>query len=50
MTESLHASQPFTIVVRHPTSAAWLRAAQRKYGPQRIQVTTVTPRRWVAEL
>jgi hypothetical protein len=36
--------------VRHPTCAAWLRAAQQKYGPQRIQVTTVTPRRRLAEL
>jgi hypothetical protein len=50
MAESLHAGQPFTIVVRHPTCAAWLRAVQQKYGPERIQATTVTPRRRLAEL
>ena len=50
MADAIHAGQPLTIVVRHPTCAAWLQAAQGKYGPQRIQVTTVTPRRRLAEL
>jgi hypothetical protein len=48
--QALHAGQPLTIVVRHPTCAAWLETARQKYGPQRIQVTTVTPRRRLAEL
>ena len=43
-------AQPLTIVVRHPTCAAWLETARQKYGPQRMQVTTVTPRRRLAEL
>jgi len=50
MAQALHAGQPLTVVVRHPTCAAWLEAARQKYGPQRIQVTTVTPRRRLAEL
>jgi hypothetical protein len=43
MVEALHADQPITIVVRHPTCAAWLETARQKYGPQRVQVTAVTP-------
>jgi len=50
MVEAIHAGQPLTIVVRHPTCAAWLETARQKYGPQRIQVTSVTPRRRLAEL
>jgi hypothetical protein len=50
MAEAIHTDQPLTVVVRHPTCAAWLRAAQQKHGPERIQVTTVTPRRRLAEL
>jgi hypothetical protein len=50
MAQAIHAGQPLTIVVRHPTCAAWLETARQKYGPQRIQVTTVTSRRRLAEL
>lgn len=50
MAESLHAGQPLTVVVRHPTCAAWLRAAQDKYGPQRIQVVEITHRGRLAGL
>jgi len=50
MVEAIHAGQSLTVVVRHPTCAAWLETARQKYGPQRIQVTTVTPRRRLAEL
>jgi len=48
--EALHAGRPLTVVVRHPTCAAWLRAAQDKYGPERIQVQEVTGRERLAEL
>jgi len=50
MVEAIHAGQPLTVVVRHPTCAAWLRAAQDKYGPERIQVREVTCRGRLAEL
>jgi len=50
MAEALHAGQPLTVVVRHPTCAAWLRAAQDKYGPERIQVQEITCRSRLAEL
>jgi hypothetical protein len=50
MVEAIHAGQPLTVVVRHPTCAAWLRAAQDKYGPERIQVHEITGRERLAEL
>jgi hypothetical protein len=50
MAQAIHAGQPLTIVVRHPTCAAWLETGRQKYGPQRVKVTAVTPRRRLAEL
>jgi len=50
MAEALHAGRPLTVVVRHSTCAAWLRAAQEKYGPERIQVQEITCRGRLAEL
>jgi hypothetical protein len=47
--EALHAGQPLTVVVRHPTCAAWLQAAQQKYGSERIQVVTISPRGQLAK-
>ena len=37
MAEAIHAGQPLTIIVRHPTCAAWLQAAQEKYSSEHIQ-------------
>ena len=50
MAQALHAGRPLTVVIRHSTCAAWLRAAQDKYGPERIQVQEVTCRGRLAEL
>ncbi|HUS70961.1 MAG TPA: hypothetical protein VM075_09345, partial [Anaerolineae bacterium] len=50
MAEAIHAGQPLTVVVRHSTCAAWLRAAQEKYGPERVRVQEVTCRGRLAEL
>jgi hypothetical protein len=50
MAEAIHTDQPLTVVVRHPTCAAWLETARQKYGPQGIQVTAVPARRRLAEL
>jgi hypothetical protein len=50
ITEALHADNPLTLIVRHPTVAAWLRAAQERYGPHRIQIVSVTARSRLAEL
>jgi len=49
MVEAIHAGRPLTVVVRHPTCAVWLRAAQDRYGPQRIHVHKVTCRTRLAE-
>jgi len=48
--EAIHAGQPLTVVVRHQTCAAWLQAAQEKYGPERIAVETISHRGRLAEL
>jgi hypothetical protein len=50
MTEAIHTDQSLTVVVRHPTCTAWLQAAQEKYGPERIQITTISHRGRLAEL
>ena len=48
--EAIHAEQPLTVVVRHLTCAAWLQAAQEKYGPARVEVVTISHRGRLAEL
>jgi len=50
MVEAIHTGQPLTVVVRRPTCAAWSQAAQQKYGPERIQITTTSHRSRPAEL
>jgi hypothetical protein len=49
MAQALHAGQPLTMVVRHSTCAAWLQAAQQKYGSECIQVVTISPRGQLAK-
>ena len=48
--EAIHAGQPLTVVVRHQTCAAWLQAAQDKYGSECIQVEPISHRSRLAEL
>ena len=50
MAEAIHAGRPLTIVVRHPTCAAWLQTAQEKYGPERVAVEPISHRGRLAEL
>ena len=50
MVEAIHAEESLTIVVRHPTCAAWLQAAQDKYGSECIQVEPISHRSRLAEL
>ena len=48
--EAIHAGQPLTVVVRHQTCAAWLQAAQEKYGPKLVRAVTISHRGRLAEL
>jgi len=48
--EAIHAGQSLTVIARNPTCAAWLQAAQEKYGPESIQVETISWRGRLAEL
>jgi len=48
--EAIHAGQSLTVVVRHQTCAAWLQAAQDKYGSECIQVEPISHRSRLAEL
>jgi len=50
MAEAIHAGRPLTVVVRDRACAAWLRAAQERYGPERIEVTEISCRGRLAEL
>jgi len=50
MVEAIHAGRSLTVIVRHPTCAAWLQTAQEKYGPERIEVVTISHRSRLAEL
>ena len=50
MAEAIHAGRPLTVVFRHPTCAAWLRTAQQKHGPERIEVVTISYRGRLAQL
>lgn len=50
LAETIHTGQMLTVVVRHPTCAAWLQAAREKYGSERIHTVTITPRSQLAEM